>query len=106
MNGNRIRVRRAKNFSGSLVNIGCPYKHEDFIKTYPLGEALHIQGARVVNLGTAALELSYVACGRLSLYYEAGLKQWDIAAGKLIVEEAGGYIESLSGNFLLFHLTM
>ena len=102
LNGNRIRVRRAKNFSGSLVNIGYPYKHEDFIKTYPLGEVLHTQGARVVNLGTAALELSYVACGRLSLYFEAGLKPWDVAAGKLIVEEAGGYVESLNGNFSPF----
>lgn len=41
LNGNKVQVRRATNFSGSLVNIGCPYKHENFIKTYPLGNILH-----------------------------------------------------------------
>lgn len=102
LNSHKMRVRNAKNFSGALINIGSPYTHENFMKTYPLAKILHAQGARIVNLGTAALELSYVACGRLSLYFEAGLKPWDVAAGKLIVEEAGGYVESLNSDFSPF----
>lgn len=93
LNNEPIHVRRAKTFTGSLVNVGSPYKAENFIKTYPMGQVFHQKGARIVNLGTAALECAYVACGRLSLFYETGLKPWDIAAGKLIVEEAEGTLD-------------
>lgn len=102
LNDQPIHIGEQSRFKGAVVDIGCPYGQEDFQKTYPLGEQLHALGARIVNLGSGALECAYVGCGRLSFYYEAGLKPWDIAAGSLIVEEAGGIMTSLKEPFSVF----
>lgn len=102
-NGESIHVRRTATFEGALVNIGSPYLSGHFRQTYPLGDLLHNHGARIVNLGSAALECAYVACGRLSLYYEVGLKPWDVVAGALIIEEAGGKVVSEGNRFNPFH---
>lgn len=88
--------------AGAIINIGSPYKQETFKKTYPLGEKLHESGARIVNFGSAVLELCYVAKGRLFGYVECGLKPWDVAAGSLILEEAGGHIEGYSSSSFSF----
>ncbi len=105
LNSESISVRKTKSFFNTLINIGSPYTKENFDKTYPLAKIFHDKGARIVNLGTASLECSYVACGRLSLFYECGLKPWDIAAGKLIVEEAGGIVKSSTSNFTVFQFS-
>lgn len=102
LNGDRIHVRQAPTFTGALVDVGSPYLPENFQRTYPTGNLFHKAGARIVNLGTAALECAYVACGRLSLFYETGLKPWDIVAGKLIVEEAGGVMRGITKKLSLF----
>lgn len=99
----KIFVDQTNAFSGTLVDVGSPYARENFEKTYPLGVAFHAQEARVVNFGSAALECAYVACGRLSLYYEVGLKPWDVAAGALLIEEAGGKVVSEGNRFNPFH---
>jgi len=52
----------------------------------------------VRRTGSAAIDLSYVACGRLDLYWEFGLKPWDVAAGTLLVEEAGGRVSDMRGS--------
>src|SRR5260370_940416 len=57
-----------------------------------------VQGVR--RTGSAALDLAYVACGRVDGFWEFGLKQWDIAAGSLIVEEAGGHVSNMDGATL------
>lgn len=101
-NDQQIRVYDQQDFDGALVNVGCPYKIENFQRTYPVGKVLHSQGARLVNLGSAALECAYVASGRLALFYEVGLKPWDVAAADLIIKEAGGVIDSLSQPFSIF----
>ena len=56
----------------------------------------HTHGIR--RLGSAAIDLAYVACGRFEAFYEYGLNEWDIAAGMLIVREAGGKVSDFSGN--------
>lgn len=104
LNNKRILVKKSKNFSGALIDIGSPYKWENFKKTYPLGMVFHQQGARIVNLGTSSLASVYVACGRLSLFLEAGLKPWDLAAAKIIVEEAGGVMDFFSKSSNLFNI--
>lgn len=103
LNDKQIAVQELNNFYGSLVNIGSPYSEDDFQRTYPFGAIVHQKGGRVVNFGSGALECAYVACGRFSMYFEAGLKPWDIAAGSLIIGEAGGKMISLIEPFSIFH---
>lgn len=101
----KIMVQELKDFHGALVDVGSPYSESDFQKTYPFSVLVHKNGGRVVNFGSGALECAYVAGGRLSIYFEAGLRPWDIAAGSLLVEEAGGTIASRTEPFSIFHQT-
>jgi myo-inositol-1(or 4)-monophosphatase len=59
---------------------------------------MRTQGVR--RTGSAALDLAYVACGRVEGFWEFGLKQWDVAAGALMVEEAGGHVSNMDGSRL------
>jgi len=99
LNGERIHVSKAEKLSDSLVATGFPYNDFDRIDAYMkclthLCQSTH--GIR--RLGSAAMDLAYVACGRFEVFYEYGLKHWDIAAGMLIVREAGGRASDFSGN--------
>jgi myo-inositol-1(or 4)-monophosphatase len=98
LDGEKISVQDKKDFSGTLVNIGSPYKFSDFEKGKPLMDKFYRKGARVRNFGAAALEAVYVAAGRLAFYGEWGQKAWDVAAAKLIVEEAGGTVKYSGGK--------
>lgn len=89
-NNQKIVVSDRKDIRGLIINVGCPYSDDNFSLTYPFGNTFHQKGARLVNFGSAALECSWVANGRLGAYFEAGLKPWDIAAAQLILSEAGG----------------
>ena len=62
------------------------------------------QGLR--RMGAASVDLAYVACGKLDIFYEEGLKPWDFAAGVLLVEEAGGRVSNLTGAPLRFGQTV
>lgn len=105
LNDKQIVVQERKDFRDSLGNVGSPYSESDFQRTYSFGTIVHQNGGRVVNFGSGVLECAYVASGRLSLYFEAGLKPWDIAAGSLLVEESGGTMASLAQSFSIFHQT-
>jgi myo-inositol-1(or 4)-monophosphatase len=99
LNGNKIQVSKAQKLSDSLVATGFPYNDFDRIEAYMeclthLCRSTH--GIR--RLGSAAMDLAYVACGRFEVFYEYGLKHWDIAAGMLLVREAGGKVSDFSGN--------
>jgi myo-inositol-1(or 4)-monophosphatase len=99
LNGSRIHVSKAPALSDSLVATGFPYS--DFKLLEPYMKCLtyfckHTHGIR--RLGSAAIDLAYVACGRFEAFYEYGLKEWDIAAGMLLVREAGGRASDFSGN--------
>jgi myo-inositol-1(or 4)-monophosphatase len=101
LNGAAIRVSDTPDLNHSLLVTGFsydvrhippPYNNLDFYTRF----ALLTQGVR--RLGTAALDLSYVACGRLDGYWEMKLAPWDIAAGALIAEEAGAKVTSVFGD--------
>ena len=93
MNEKPIRVSSASELSKTLLATGFPY--DDFGRQEAYMELLkdfttNTRGIR--RLGSAALDLAYVACGRCDAFYEYGLNPWDVAAGILIVEEAGGKV--------------
>jgi myo-inositol-1(or 4)-monophosphatase len=99
LNGKRIHVSGTGKLSDSLVATGFPYNLFDRLAPYmSLLTYLvkHSHGVR--RLGSASIDLAYVAAGRFDLFFEYDLKHWDIAAGMLLVREAGGKFSDFSGN--------
>lgn len=99
LNGNPIRVSDVPRLKNSLIATGFPYY--EFQKTEQYLRLLGIlmretHGLR--RMGSAAIDLAYTACGRFDGFYEMGLNAWDVAAGALIVEEAGGEVSDFSGG--------
>jgi myo-inositol-1(or 4)-monophosphatase len=99
LNGRQIHVSEASKLSDSLIATGFPYY--DFSQVDQYMKCLtyffrHTHGIR--RLGSAATDLAYIACGRFEVFYEYGLHPWDIAAGIIILREAGGKISDFSGN--------
>ena len=96
LNDKRIRVSRCQTLEQALLGTGFPIRDERMIDPYlkSLGAFLHrTDGVR--RAGAASLDLAYVAAGRLDGYWEFGLKPWDIAAGALMVQEAGGIVGAI-----------
>lgn len=99
LNGKRIRVTDQKGIRGSLLGTGFPFKHPQHLDTYlETFKAVHPQAAGIRRAGSAALDLAYVAAGRLDGFWEIGLNSWDMAAGVLLVREAGGIVTDFSGE--------
>lgn len=98
-NARRIRVSRTETLDRSLIGTGAPFRDEDRIERYlpQLGTVLE-QTAGIRRAGAAALDLAWVAQGRLDGFWEMGLQPWDIAAGVLLVQEAGGTVSELTGG--------
>jgi len=99
LNNNPIRVSLLDDIGVSLVATGFPYdkatSDNNNLKEFNR-VILRIQGIR--RMGSAAIDLSYVACGRIDGYWEGKLKPWDMAGGSLIVEEAGGRVTTYNGG--------
>ena len=99
MNGARIRVTGQSELIRSVLAVGIPFagklRHEQFLAEM---ERLtpHVLGIR--RLGAAAVDMAYVACGRFDAYWEQSLNAWDMAAGVVIVEEAGGIVTDTLGR--------
>lgn len=99
LNGKPIKVTGTNSLSESLIATGFPYKNFDYLKNYlSFFEHLLFETQGVRRLGSAALDLAYVACGRFDVFYEYGLSPWDVAAGVMLVEEAGGKNTNFSGE--------
>jgi myo-inositol-1(or 4)-monophosphatase len=99
MNGHAIAVSDVSTLARSLVGSGFPYDHRervDFYLAFWREALLRAQGVR--RAGSAALDLCHVACGRFDAFWEWNLHAWDVAAGCLIVEEAGGRISDFRGG--------
>ena len=99
LNDRKIRVSKLIAYEGSLLGTGFPFKENQNIDAYlaSLREMmLHTSGIR--RAGSAALDLAYVAAGRLDGFWEFGLNTWDIAAGCLLVQEAGGLVGDHQGG--------
>lgn len=99
LNKKRIHVSKTPRLSESLLATGFPYDRREKINEYlPVFKdfLMKVQGIR--RMGAAAIDLCYVACGRFDGYWEAKLSPWDMAAGMLIVLEAGGKLSDFSGG--------
>lgn len=99
LNGSLIAVSKRKKLRDSIIATGFPYiKERKEDSNVPEFSALLMESRGVRRMGSAALDLCYVACGRFDGYWEKHLKIWDISAGGLIVAEAGGKITNFSGD--------
>ncbi|RBP49281.1 inositol monophosphatase family protein [Arenicella xantha] len=103
LDGRRIRVSETSRLSDSLLCTGFPYREgattKLWLKTFA---ALMPRAQSVHRTGSSVLDLAYVACGRYDGFWEFGLQDWDIAAGALLVKEAGGLITDYSGSTDVF----
>lgn len=98
LNGRIIRVKQNDELRNSLLATGFPYYDFEHMQNYlnTLQEFLRAtRGMR--RMGSAAVDLAYVACGRFDGFFEYGLSPWDVAAGVLLVQEAGGSVSTFSG---------
>lgn len=93
---------REGGLTDTLVCTGTPYAREDFVANLAFMDRVHAAGARFVMPGSAVIASCYVAEGKASLYYEVGLKPWDVAAVSLIVREAGGVATGIAGPLDVF----
>jgi myo-inositol-1(or 4)-monophosphatase len=98
LNGERIHVSKVRHLQDSLVATGFPSRkrHENVNVHFYYQLALLSHGVR--RAGAAAIDLAYVACGRLDAFWEFGLKPWDMAGGLLLVQEAGGRLSDMTGG--------
>ncbi len=99
LNGRRIRVSPARSLEGALLGTGIPFRDDQDLDLYLETLRVMVPGtAGVRRAGSAALDLAYVAAGRFDGFWEFGVKKWDIAAGILLVQEAGGLVGDLYGG--------
>ena len=99
LNETRLRVSKRTQLRLGLVGTGFPFKEVAHMDAY-MGMLRDMMRATsgVRRAGSAALDLAYVAAGRLDGFWEIGLSPWDMAAGSLLITEAGGYVGDLEGN--------
>ena len=98
MNGKAIRVSGIPSVGQALIATGFPYTNFTYLNEFMQSMDYfmkHSNGLR--RLGSAATDIAYVACGRYDGFYEYGLHSWDIAAGMLLVQEAGGELSDFGG---------
>ena len=99
LNGKPLRVTRTPKLETALLVTGFPYDRRERRRFYlAFWEAFMIRTHGVRRTGSAALDLAWVACGRCDGFWEFGLKPWDVAAGALLVEEAGGRVSNMDGS--------
>ncbi|OUU79732.1 MAG: inositol monophosphatase [Gammaproteobacteria bacterium TMED78] len=100
LDGHKIRVSKTNSLKNSLIATGFPYRsNKDKLDEYLKTLKNVIQSTSGIRRpGSAALDLCYVACGRVDGFWEFGLRKWDVAAGALIIKEAGGIITNLIGE--------
>ncbi|MFP6796732.1 MAG: inositol monophosphatase family protein [Pseudomonadales bacterium] len=100
LNGRRIRVTGATSLSTSIMASGIPWHSlQKHAAAYEAIYSEFIKNTRGVRqMGSAALDLAYIASGRMDGYFEIGIKQWDMAAGSVLVREAGGFVGDIAGG--------
>jgi myo-inositol-1(or 4)-monophosphatase len=99
LNDRRIRVSNRLKLADSLIGTGFPYRNFDHLDAYiAMFRDMLQKTSGVRRPGSAALDLAYVAAGRLDGFWEIGLNKWDIAAGCLLIQEAGGLVGDFNGD--------
>ena len=96
----RLRVSRQRTLEGALIGTGFPYRENlHYLDNYmAMLKTVMSTAAGIRRPGSAALDLAYVAAGRLDGFWEIGLRAWDTAAGTLLIREAGGLVATLDGG--------
>ena len=99
LNDRRIRVSRRTRLNEALIGTGFPFRQFDHVDAYlAMFKELTQKTAGIRRPGAASLDLAYVAAGRFDGFWEMGLSPWDMAAGALLIQEAGGLVSDLSGE--------
>jgi myo-inositol-1(or 4)-monophosphatase len=99
LNGERLRVSDTATLSDAMLVTGFPYDVREHLDDYLTLFGEYLRHARAVRrLGSAAIDLCWVAAGRMDGFWERGLKPWDMMAGGLIVQEAGGRVTGIDGG--------
>jgi myo-inositol-1(or 4)-monophosphatase len=99
LNDKRIRVSKRAKLDEALIGTGFPYRSFEHIDAYlAIFKDMTRRAAGVRRPGAASLDLAYVACARLDGFWEFGLSPWDMAAGALLIAEAGGLVGDLAGD--------
>lgn len=101
LNGRRLRVTKRNNLTHAVLATGFPFRagQMEHIDNYlQMFRSLAEQSAGIRRAGAASLDLAYVAAGRYDGFWEYGLSEWDMAAGALLVQEAGGLISDFTGG--------
>jgi len=103
LNGRRIRVSGARGLEGALLGTGFPFKDQRYLDVYlQMFKQMVIPTAGIRRAGSAALDLAYVAASRLDGFWELNLNPWDMAAGLLLIQEAGGMVSDIQGGHNIF----
>lgn len=103
LNERRIRVTQQKELKGALIGTGFPFRNQELLDPYlKLFKQISLEVCGIRRAGSAALDLAYIAAGRLDGFWEFKLSPWDMAAGAVLIREAGGLLSDLAGgeNFL------
>ena len=101
LNGRRLRVSSRTSLEGALLGTGFPFRDgqmADMDNYLGMFRALTGQTAGIRRAGSASLDLAYVAAGRFDAFWESGLSEWDMAAGVLLIQEAGGLVSDFNGG--------
>ncbi len=103
LNDRRLRINQAKTIDNTFLGTGFPFRNQESLDAYmSMFKDIYRRCSEVRRAGCAALDLAYVAAGRLDGFWEIGLKPWDIAGGVLLIREAGGIVGDFTGgeNFM------
>ncbi|MFO7889138.1 MAG: inositol monophosphatase family protein [bacterium] len=99
LNGNSIRVSEKKKMEDVILATGFPFRNKINLNTYLQSfKKLFLQSAGIRRMGAAAVDLAFTACGILDGFWEISLKPWDMAAGSLLIKEAGGKVTDFQGK--------
>ena len=99
LNKRRLRLDPRRKLDGALLGTGFPFRHQQHLEAWMgMFRTLFTEVADVRRAGSAALDLAYVAAGRLDGFWEIGLSRWDMAAGALLIREAGGLVTDFAGG--------
>lgn len=98
-NGDRMNVSATVSLGDCLITTGFPFRRKQMIDPYlALFKNVFLKISDLRRAGSAALDLAYLACGRCEAFFEIGLSPWDIAAGAVLIQEAGGIITDFDGG--------
>ncbi len=105
LNGKPVKVSRTRDLAEALLATGFPSRKRHASPNIHFYQEFTLRSHGVRRAGSAALDLAYVACGRMDAFWEFNLNPWDTAAGILLVEEAGGRVTDFSGGHFRLRAT-